>query len=231
MFNKIQSKVRLKTSLLPILILLASCQTTKQNSGSENLQDSSSDYFEKREDVSTKKDGFYVFGVMNANLKMIKPSLEDARKCSLSAGLPISEKEDLEFCNKAISNSEIGKENLFSTYLNRGMINTKLGNYNAAFADYDKAAEFSIHKGDVLFSRAITESYRYDYETMAELIELALKHDVRDRKKAYFFLGGAYELNFQFDLAREAYQNSLALDSDAKRVRAALDRLNKLWPE
>jgi len=179
----------------------------------------------------TRDNGVYAFMNTETNYSLRKPNLENARKCSLSAGLPISNESDISICTNAINNKAIGRENLVSTYLNRGMIYTKLGQLENASGDFDKAEVIADSLGDIYFSRAILESYRYNYTKMSELILKAIDNNVRDKEKAYYFLAGAYELNFEFDKAREAYQNSLELNPNSQKVEKALSRLETLWPD
>lgn len=185
----------------------------------------------KRKSPIAKNNGLYALMEVETGFSLRKPSLENARKCSFNASLPKSQESDLVSCSEAIKNKDIGTENLVSTYLNRGMIYTKIGQLEAAAADFDKAEAITDNLGDVYFSRGIMESYRYDYAKMAELISKSIKMGVRDKEKAYFFLGGAYELNFEFDAAREAYENSLKLNPNSQKVQKALSRLNGLWPD
>ena len=130
---------------------------------------------------------------------------------------------DVSSCDLALARGDltIGDEN--KTLVNRAIIYNRRGDYEAAFADLNRAidrapdlAEAFVNRGNAYFMTGNFKNALSDYET-------ALLKDIKDKAAAWYNIGLTYErLNRPLD-AREAFNRALEHNPEFAPARAKLE--------
>ena len=157
---------------------------------------------------------------------------EDARRCStaaeVAASMRIASREDVEYCNLAIDLGTLRRGDRAGTFVNRGIIESTIGNYKHAMADYDRALrvqpelpEAYVGRGNVLFVQGDIAGAIREYDR-------ALGMEMSRRHIPFLNRGMALEARGDLDGAERDYREALRLQPDwplaASRIERVLQR-------
>lgn len=99
-----------------------------------------------------------------------------AQRC-FEAALHGGDRADVETCSKAIEEQPLGTRDLAATHSNRGLLLARLGEYEAALADHDRALALAPELAGLYINRANTHvrarDFRSAFADLDRAIELA----------------------------------------------------------
>lgn len=149
-----------------------------------------------------------------------------ARSCYLAAetrGAPTM--DVLRFCDDALRQDALGRDELVATLVNRGILKSRLGDLDGAISDYDAAlgrdpdeAEAYLNKGFALLN--LPESG----EQAKPLFDTALAKKTRRPELAYYGRGIANELTGEVRAAYQDYRQASRLDPKWRQPKVELAR-------
>ncbi len=149
-----------------------------------------------------------------------------ARSCYLAAesrGAPSL--DVLRFCNDALRQEALSRDELVATLVNRGILKARLGNVEDAITDYDAAlsrdpdeAEAYLNKGFALLnlSQSGLEA--------KPLFDTALAKKTRRPELAYYGRGVAHEMTGEVRAAYQDYQEASRIDPKWRQPKVELAR-------
>jgi tetratricopeptide (TPR) repeat protein len=149
-----------------------------------------------------------------------------ARSCYLAAetrGAPTM--DVLRFCDDALRQDALGDDELVATFVNRGILKSRLGNVEGAISDYDAAlsrdpeqAEAYLNKGFALLN--LPESG----PEATPLFDTALAKKTRRPELAYYGRGVAHEMAGQVRAAYQDYRQASQIDPKWRQPKLELAR-------
>ncbi|HEY0961244.1 MAG TPA: tetratricopeptide repeat protein [Pseudomonadales bacterium] len=151
----------------------------------------------------------------------------DARSCSSAAQLSEHlnpSRSDLDPCNRALDGVHLTRRDRAATYVNRGILQSKLERYQEALNDYNEALKLLElpqawnGKGNLYYLAERYDEAIAAYERSLEL-ELPMPH------VAHYNLGLVYERLNDEAAAQRSYETALQLMPDWQ---PAADRLQQL---
>lgn len=153
----------------------------------------------------------------------------DARNCSMAADtaakISFVSRNDLESCNRAIDYGHLKRGDLAGTFVNRGIVETALSEYQDAFSDYQHAIKLNpelpeayIGRGNIYF---LAQKYDRAIADYTKALELNISRDYI----AHLNRGMAYEKIGNYDNAEENYRRALELQPEWQLAQDKLDRL------
>lgn len=148
-----------------------------------------------------------------------------ARSCYLAAETGGSPTTDvLRFCDDALVQS-LSHDETVATLVNRGILKSKLGNFDGAISDYDAAlshdpdqAEAYLNKGFALLDLAETG------DQAKPLFDTALAKKTRRPELAYYGRGVAHEMSGQVQAAYRDYRQASRMDPKWRQPKLELAR-------
>ena len=154
---------------------------------------------------------------------------EDARSCSRAAEtaamFQFASREDLETCTRALDYGDLKQRDEAGTYVNRGIVQTALGKYQDAYADYNQAMkmmpelpEAYIGRGNIYF---LAEKFDRAIADYSKALDLNITKD----HIAHLNRGMAYEKMGNFDDAEQNYRQALEISPEWPLAQKKLDRL------
>jgi len=167
----------------------------------------------------------------NIRFELVIYQLESAKTCENYAHKKPAKADWLESCNQALSNPKLNSQNRSIVRFNQALI---LDNLNKR--DEAKQKLKTLIKDDPNFGEADYELARLaylesDYPAAIDYATSALSKEMERKSRAYHIIGSAYEKDFHFTSARQAYEAGLQKNSGDGYVRRSLERLNRLWPK
>lgn len=156
----------------------------------------------------------------------------DARNCSMAADnaakFGFVSRDDLNTCTRAIDYGHLKRGDLAGTYVNRGIVETALSEYQDAFTDYHHAMELKpelpeayIGRGNIYF---LANKYDQAIADYTKALDLNISRDYI----AHLNRGMAYEKIGKYRNAEDNYRRALELQPDWQLAQDKLARvLNK----
>ena len=148
-----------------------------------------------------------------------------ARMCYEAADSTGSAVSGLRYCDEALAMEALTGHDRVATFVNRGILKMRKGDYDAAIADFDTAiaeddqqAEAYLNKGVALL-RGST-----DYAKAVPLFTTAIEKRTSRPALAYLGRGMAHEMNGQVKAAYLDYKQAQALAPNWKEPAAELAR-------
>lgn len=136
----------------------------------------------------------------------------DGAKCYENANNALS--DSTAPCDRAVRDALTTRSDLKKTFVNRGIIHNRNGDFEAAFEDFNAAlsidpdlAEAYLNRGNSHFQRARYEEALADYER-------ALALDVAKPWAAWYNIGLVHDAKKDPAQARAAYEKALDLNPD-----------------
>lgn len=160
---------------------------------------------------------------------MVLSSGEDARRCSMAAeftaNLRSASREDLEYCVRALEYGALSPRDRAGTLVNRGIIESALGEQKDAMKSYDRALELVpelpepyVGRGNVLFLAGDAAGAIAEYNRALEL-------GISRRHAALLNRGMAEEARGNLDAAERDYREVLQLVPDWRPAQSRHERV------
>lgn len=132
---------------------------------------------------------------------------------------------DVDPCSQAIASGNLNVRDLAATYSNRGIIYVGNGDYEHAFADYNKAIKLMPTMGEVYINRANVYLHRQDYIKAVADYDQAIKLSGQPLVTAWYNKALALINMKRFDDAEVALQEALKLSPNADKIKTLLSEL------
>ncbi len=168
--------------------------------------------------------------LLNAQSITVLSGGGDARSCSSSAMWSATmnvSRSDLESCDRALEGVHLSRADRAATFVNRGILQSRLGEYQDSLNDYNEALEIDPvlpqawnGKGNLYFL-----AERFDEALTA--YERSLELNLPERQVAYYNLGLAYERLGDRAMAESSYSTALEIAPDWAPAREKLERLRE----
>jgi tetratricopeptide (TPR) repeat protein len=137
-----------------------------------------------------------------------------AANCSQAALDKRADEASLQFCNEAIGQDALNRNDLTRTYVNRGAVLMNRHDYGAARGDLERAIQLDPSIGDAWMDRGAVNIIEHRYaEGIADTTK-GLALGVSEPAKAYFNRAVAYEGIDDEKSAYLDYQQALVLKPD-----------------
>lgn len=127
-------------------------------------------------------------------------------------------------CSDAIESNSLDRTNLAGTYINRGIIRMRMGNYETALSDYALAEKLGPNRGALHLNKGAALIGTGQFEAALLSLNRALELETQDPYAAYYNLGLAHENLGQAETAYRNYQTALELRPDWELASRALER-------
>ncbi len=154
---------------------------------------------------------------------------EEARRCSdaaqMAASIGGASRSDLDDCNRALEMVVLRQRDRAGTLVNRGILESALGDHSAALASYDKALtvmpelpEPWVGRGNVFFLRG-------DPTAAISAYDRSLEMGITRRHVVLLNRGMAYEARGDLDAAERDYREALAITPEWVLAKSRLERV------
>ncbi|MEO1169255.1 MAG: tetratricopeptide repeat protein [Pseudomonadota bacterium] len=136
-----------------------------------------------------------------------------ARACYELALTERSGPGDINVCTEAIEDRMISGRDRVASYVNRGILYVRSGDYVRAIADYDRAIELDGTEPEAYLNKGLALLHqRRATADVVSLLTTAIEHGTREPALAYYGRGVAHELNG--DIPAAYYDIRRATDID-----------------
>jgi tetratricopeptide (TPR) repeat protein len=115
----------------------------------------------------------------------------------------------VEYLNKAI---ELSLQDAIG-YIHRGVVYSRMGEYDLAIKDYNKAIEIDPDNDKIYNNRGIIHFRRHNFTLAIQDYSKAINMNL-ENAPAYYNLGNVYEAQRQYDKAIENYSKALELNPE-----------------
>jgi tetratricopeptide (TPR) repeat protein len=137
-----------------------------------------------------------------------------AADCSRAALEKRADDASLQFCNDALGQGVLSRDDLIRTYVNRGAVLMNRHDYDAALADLDRAIQLDPLVGDAWMNRGAIDIIEHRYADGIADTTKGLALGVSEPAKAYFNRAVADEGIDDEKSAYLDYQQAMALKPD-----------------
>ncbi len=156
---------------------------------------------------------------------------EAAQACENYARQKPTQNSWIDSCDTALEDPTLSPFNQAASLYNKALI---LGNLTKT-SDAKGVLKHLIQKHPT-FNEADYEMSRLEYEdgnfSLAKTYaQSAISKKIKRPSRAYYIIGKAYENDFDFSSARQAYEKGLSHDAGNGKLRRNLERINRLWPD
>lgn len=156
---------------------------------------------------------------------------EEARRCSsaaqMAATMGVASRSDVEDCNRALDTVVLRQRDRAGTLVNRGILESALGDQDAAMASYDKALnvmpelpESWVGRGNVLFMRG-------DAAGAISAYDRSLAMGITRRHVVLLNRGMAWEARGDLVRAEQDYREALLITPEWALATSRLERVLK----
>ncbi|MEQ8559429.1 MAG: tetratricopeptide repeat protein [Henriciella sp.] len=129
-----------------------------------------------------------------------------------------------ESCTRAIQEETMTRPNRAATYVNRGVIRMREGDYEDALDDYAKAIEMKPDLGAAFLNKGAAHIYLKDFETALPALNRAIELDSEDIFAAYYNRAIARENTGDVTGAYQDFQRALELNPGWELAERQLNR-------
>jgi tetratricopeptide (TPR) repeat protein len=136
-----------------------------------------------------------------ATVFLARPAFADAvvvigegpeRMCYFSAKTGIDSAAGLDHCNAALNNALVQHDRA-ATYVNRGVIEHKMGRIDAAMADYNECLRMMPEQPDAFINRGVAQLTQGKFDAAMADIQKGISFGPSEPALAYFDRAIAYE--------------------------------------
>jgi tetratricopeptide (TPR) repeat protein len=150
-----------------------------------------------------------------------------ARDCYDAAVIGTSPGDGIAICNRALAQDPLSLEDEVATYVNRGILKSRLGDTAAAIADFDAALAKDPGEADAYLNKAIALSRSPGgWEQALPLFDLAIAKRATKLALAYLGRGYAHERLGDVAAAYRDYSQANALAPEWPQPLAELARFS-----
>jgi tetratricopeptide (TPR) repeat protein len=125
-------------------------------------------------------------------------------------------------CDAALRKGGLTQRDETATYVNRGVIYNRMGEPEAALADFDIALARDPGLGEAMINRGNSLYLKGDYSSAISEYERALETGTSKAHVAWFNIGLAEEARKRPDAAAAAYRKALEINPDFAMARDKL---------
>ena len=129
-------------------------------------------------------------------------------------------------CTAAIESASLDRVSLGATYINRGIIRMRRGDFAASLEDYARAERLTPNVGAIYLNKGAALIGTGQYANALASLEKSLALDTHDPYAAYYNLGVAHEYLGQAEPAFESYTTALELKPGWTLPSKALERFS-----
>ena len=154
---------------------------------------------------------------------------EDARRCSqaaeIAATVRIASDDDVKHCDLALELVALGPQDRAGTLVNRGILQSVLGDNRAAVADYDRALVLRPELPEAYVGRGNVRFIERDIPGAIAEYDRALVLGTSRRHVVLLNRGMALEAKADLDAAERDYRAALELSPGWPPAQSRLDRV------
>ena len=148
-----------------------------------------------------------------------------ARDCYEAVKFGLGRPADAEeLCTRAIELEALNLENKAATYTNRGVLRMRMGNYDAALADYAVAKRIRPETGATWLNEGAAYIFKKDFNSALVSLEKAIELNSEDLYAAYYNRAIAKENTGDVEGAYFDFVKSKELNPDFAKTDAQLAR-------
>ncbi len=148
-----------------------------------------------------------------------------ARDCYEAVKFGLGRPADAEeLCTRAIELEALNLENKAATYTNRGVLRMRMGNYDAALADYAIAKRIRPETGATWLNEGAAFIFKKDFNSALVSLEKAIELNSEDLYAAYYNRAIAKENTGDVEGAYFDFVKSKELNPDFEKTDAQLAR-------
>lgn len=148
-----------------------------------------------------------------------------ARDCYEAVKFGLGRPADAEdLCTRAIELEALNLENKAATYTNRGVLRMRMGNYDAALADYAIAKRIRPETGATWLNEGAAFIFKKDFNSALVSLEKAIELNSEDLYAAYYNRAIARENTGDVEGAYFDFVKSKELNPDFEKTDAQLAR-------
>jgi len=137
-----------------------------------------------------------------------------AQECSRAALAERSDAASILDCDRALEIEDLSTTDRAGTFINRGVMKLRRGQYEAAHADFDAGIALAPRMGEGWINRGAMFIGQKQYRAGLDDLNKGLELGVKEGEKAYFNRALAYEGLDDEKSAYLDYQQALALKPD-----------------
>ncbi len=152
------------------------------------------------------------FGGAAAQLSITTIGATDASACYKNAQDQFAERTDP--CDAALDDRNTSRTDRKKTFVNRGIIYNRRGDYNEALADFNAAIAIDTDLAEAYLNRGNTWFYAGRHDDAMADYEKALALDVAKPWAAWYNIGLVHDARDEAQKAQAAYRKSLELNPD-----------------
>ena len=166
-------------------------------------------------------------GAANAHSLTVLGSNADALACYRAADSELRRPDAVDTCTKALREGELSTYDRLATLVNRGIVQFRLSNFDAAIADFDAAMMIRPNQPDAMINRGITMlAAGHDVEQAASFIERGIAGGPQRPWVGYYGRAVANELAGRDAAAYRDYRRAQELRPNWSLPREALARFS-----
>jgi tetratricopeptide (TPR) repeat protein len=167
-------------------------------------------------------------GAANAHSVSVLGRNADAIACFRAADSEARRPDAIDTCSKALRNRELSDYDRMATLVNRGIVQFRLENHDAAIADFDAAMAFEAGQPDAMINRGITMlAAGQDIEASLRYIDEGLARGPGRPWVGYYGRAVANELAGRDSAAYHDYRRASDLRPGWELPRLALARFSR----
>ncbi|MEM6900512.1 MAG: tetratricopeptide repeat protein [Pseudomonadota bacterium] len=166
---------------------------------------------------------FALGGVAHSQIVVLGSSMgKDCYLAVVSNPMPSLAHERV--CTEAIASGTLQGRDLTATFINRGIIRTRMNKIDSALSDYETAKNRRPNMGAIYLNEGAALITMGDSAGAIEVLEKSLDLDTQDPHFAHFNLGLAHEMAGDPTAAYYSFTRASELEPDWERPREELER-------
>lgn len=167
----------------------------------------------------------------NARNAAVVGAASFANDCARASNVAIStgsaNRQDLELCDRAILEGNLGQKDLVASYVNRGVIHMAMGKPKLALADINRALSMDSDTGEAYVNRGNLWFLGKRLENAIQDYDKAIVLGVERPHVAHLNRAMAHEQLGNLDQAKRDYQTALEYRDDWSQAKTRLDRVEQ----
>ena len=133
-------------------------------------------------------------------------------------------RDSLDHCDAAIGGQALSAPDQVATYVNRGILRSRLGNLEGALVDFDAALAIDANQPEAYLNKGVVLMRRENPDAALPLFTQALENKTRRPALAYYGRGIAHEELGNLKSAYADYTRAVAEDPKWKEPKRELAR-------
>ena len=143
---------------------------------------------------------------------------------TIAVSNPSPRARHIEVCTKAIESNALNRNDLASTYVNRGILLMRSKDFESALNDYEKALQIRPKLGAAFLNKGAALISSGQPAQAIPVLQKSIELITQDLEAAYFNLGMAYELTGDVTSAYKALKKASELVPDWELPKVQLER-------